>query len=1576
MYYKGELYQQAIGEIRATLADSPDRLDLQALLADIYLKINQRVEAADAALAVMHRLPNCLITIRVMIQVLSSTEREMEQKTYRQRLAQLDPYSVFAAVDASSSDAVSEHAIKFEKLDWKPDTSLTGEAGQPAWAASLGVDLGDLSPAKEDSLPEWLSGVSTEPGASKEAEAIQSSAFTFDEAEPSPADEASLMPGSSEEEIPDWLRQAGWGPSTGEGEMAESQQAEAGPAERESIEASQPGSLPQAETGVTLDQTDDQLAGGDMPDWLKAMAPAPSAEEQTSEETENEAEAEEDVTPWLEKLIPSGSQVAGPPLAAAAGAAVLADWLQGNKPPTEEVAPAQPEPAAELPDWLTGVAGPAVATEASEDAGAAPAGPEAELTDWSMAISAETASETPDILSEKVPPPAEPTPAPDLSAELPDWLLPDEPIPGEELSAESTWEESGASIEAEPAEAEPAGELPDWLLAVQAVSEVESETPEAGAVPAEVEPAPIEAESGLPDWLLEAEPVEAEATPAGMEPAGFEPAPTEVESSLPDWLLEAEPLEAEAASAGIEPGELEQAPIEDFAAELPDWLQGVTLPEEEAAPVETVPAAVEPAPSEAEAGLPVWLLGAKLLEEDAVSAETEPAPFEPLPAEAETGLPDWLLGMNPPEEEAVLAETEPASFEPTPTEAEAELSDWLQSVTLPEEEAVPAETAPVSFEPPPAEADAGLPDWLQGVTLPEEEAVPAETGPASFEPPPAEAEAGLPDRLLGVNPPEEEGVPFETESASFELSPSETEAGLPDWLQGVTLPEVEAISSEIEPPQEEPTSAEPANELPDWLLEAASLDEKLSPVASKEEAGADFELPAWLFKAEEPAAGIPEQEGQAQPPEAELFPAEDRQVDTGPAETSPAEPGPAETSRDLPFGELPDWLSEAETIEETLPAAAEPAAETPAWLFEAEEPAPVQELEPEPAAEEQTYTPETAEPVDTGLLGWLKEFAPAGTEPTPLEAEPVSDSLDWLFEPQEPDLQAAGLPDWLQELTPAAQGDASLEAAPADEIPAWLFETEGAPPFPTDPSTLSVSESQLGDTQPLRVKPAPLPEAVEQPEATPPETLELDDAFAWLMGLTAAAEVAKLKAQEEPAPEMAAVQAEALSMEAPPETELPSEPLQEQLPIVELPLEPSAPEPEEQFEPAEEQQTPQAAAPEPEAHFAPVEELLTAEPPLELPVERLAEQPPVEPAISEPSIAGADLDADNAFAWLESLAVKQGASEALILKPEERLEDMPDWVRQDALAAEQAAPQELPAEPEAPIAGVEEPLPEAGLEFELPVSEPAEPEAPAPEAVPETVIDQDLAFAWLESLAVKQGANEALILKPEERQETMPDWVRQDALAAQQAGPQELPVIPEAPQNEDEEILPVAELETEPLIDEPPFTWEELQEPIAPPSEEAPVWPGTLPSEPEPAAGEEPVAPLEPAPAPGLRGTGGLPDLPDWLTDSVISPREELEWTPPPVPHRRYDLNQASLSELERLPGIGFIAAQQITAYRDAHGPFRKVDDLSNVPGIGSAMIRGINDYLFVVEPEEPIRRRLKWSSSWAVLRIARWRPS
>jgi competence protein ComEA len=46
------------------------------------------------------------------------------------------------------------------------------------------------------------------------------------------------------------------------------------------------------------------------------------------------------------------------------------------------------------------------------------------------------------------------------------------------------------------------------------------------------------------------------------------------------------------------------------------------------------------------------------------------------------------------------------------------------------------------------------------------------------------------------------------------------------------------------------------------------------------------------------------------------------------------------------------------------------------------------------------------------------------------------------------------------------------------------------------------------------------------------------------------------------------------------------------------------------------------------------------------------------------------------------------------------------------------------------------------------------------------------------------------------------------------------------------------------------------------------------------------------------------------------------------------NINTATQAELEALPGIGVVLAQQIIAYRDAAGPFTRIEDLLEVPGI------------------------------------------
>ena len=56
------------------------------------------------------------------------------------------------------------------------------------------------------------------------------------------------------------------------------------------------------------------------------------------------------------------------------------------------------------------------------------------------------------------------------------------------------------------------------------------------------------------------------------------------------------------------------------------------------------------------------------------------------------------------------------------------------------------------------------------------------------------------------------------------------------------------------------------------------------------------------------------------------------------------------------------------------------------------------------------------------------------------------------------------------------------------------------------------------------------------------------------------------------------------------------------------------------------------------------------------------------------------------------------------------------------------------------------------------------------------------------------------------------------------------------------------------------------------------------------------------------------------------------------------NINTASATDLEKLPGIGKALAQRIVEYRDSHGPFATVDALTDVPGIGKAKLEGLRE--------------------------------
>jgi competence ComEA-like helix-hairpin-helix protein len=206
-----------------------------------------------------------------------------------------------------------------------------------------------------------------------------------------------------------------------------------------------------------------------------------------------------------------------------------------------------------------------------------------------------------------------------------------------------------------------------------------------------------------------------------------------------------------------------------------------------------------------------------------------------------------------------------------------------------------------------------------------------------------------------------------------------------------------------------------------------------------------------------------------------------------------------------------------------------------------------------------------------------------------------------------------------------------------------------------------------------------------------------------------------------------------------------------------------------------------------------------------------------------------------------------------------------------------------------------EDLPEA-IEPEAEVEEPATDE---PSAEPD-FDDADEAIAWLESLAAKQGVSEdELLTSPEERSETPAEWAKSD-IETEKAAKE---VIEKAEETE------YAEPPVEQNVQDEVTTAVDNGVSIAPPS---------------------------------------------WISDGQVPEDEVISWLPETEEEESQllDLNQASLIQLERLPGIGFRRAQSITAYREEYGDFTNLESLLNVPGMDQDTFELLKARVTITAPE------------------------
>jgi tetratricopeptide (TPR) repeat protein len=621
--------------------------------------------------------------------------------------------------------------------------------------------------------------------------------------------------------------------------------------------------------------------------------------------------------------------------------------------------------------------------------------------------------------------------------------------------------------------------------------------------------------------------------------------------------------------------------------------------------------------------------------------------------------------------------------------------------------------------------------------------------------------------------------------------------------------------------------------------------------------------------------------------------------------------------------DVPDWLQD---LGEDMPAA------------ESED-APPLVFEDQPAAEEQIQEPGLdAGPGDTETEA-VQESQPAD-DGEQIPGVPGSEPEEFLLESEFPE----SIPDWLSEVSPeeipeeVAEAEAELDIVRA-EIPVWLRKMEAQ------------HKAEL--------------EAAGEVDRI--EDLELEAEFTELSGEDVPSWLMSAMEPEMPAEVDESAEVEDISEVF--ETKHP-------VGIDEFGLESSAAEEIEadkadeledvvddlEFEELQDELAPEAAVPE-----TLIEADKTAEE-----IAGIAEEP--EDLLEPETEVESDLESEETAEEIETVEGLEAQA------PEEEHEGIgvPGLAAAGAVAAhlldeEDTQPVAVGEEPEitsdleaediveGPIVEDEAELPEVADEIErqipeaegeiIPQDELEEAEVSAIESdAPLSGEEQDAAMAWLESLAAKQGAAE-----------------EEPALAGVTAG---ILAGDEEPGEDDEEAEPVSA-----GAPEEPSEWvpEVLaEEELAPDAEDKDggediaIEPEPIEIEEEPDVVEELAAAAE-VDLDQVEAEETPEEIPDWLSglaeeqEAAVEP-ETTDWTPDMLaeeveepsaavegpPGEKLDLNAASLAQLEKIPGIGFIHAQNIVNHRAASGSFTDLEQLGDVEGLTPEIVADLEDYLTV----------------------------
>ena len=1093
VYVQGELYPQAVAEIRAVLSEDPNRGDMKALLARAYFRSGQKADASDMCSQLLKQYPYSFDANRIMVELLPATAGAAEStQVYRTRVFELDPYATFTKGSIFQSSEVADAAINLERLEYTGNEVPIGQE----WGSSLGIGLGAAAVVSSSSSdqPDWLKSGTSDAS-------LQSPQITASASE-------------QNDEIPDFLRAAGWG---------------------ESSTPEQPTSFFDQEPAPAND-----LVPADLPDWLKGQAPitepAQSVQPQASESL--------DTPDWLSGL---GDEPAAEP-ASAAQPSDLKDWLSGLDDAQEvKLTTSQPN---DVPDWLDGLGD-------SDEVKSEPA-QSSDVPDWLSGLgdtkSAETpinntqASDIPDWLgglgalgSAAVA--STPEPEPVQPGNIPDWLSGlEEPKDTEPASAQSDsgldgLDEMKAS---EPAPAQPVN-VPDWLSGLD-------------------EPKDTAQSVNAPDWLSGLdEQKDAEITPAqpgnipdwltGLEESKTSESASAQPAAAPDWLSGLdEQKDIEPAQPGNIPdwlSGLEENKSSEIApaqpANIPDWLAGLDEPKasdpvpadvpewlsnlDELQPIEPVSEKI----IEASDDLPVNIdnkpapsiesLGASTQEQDDAVAWLEslaakhgakPEELVTDPSKRSEIAPEWVqqaqninqqttvqptvesLGASAQEQDDAVAWLEslaakhgakPEELVTDPSKRSDIAPDWVQqaqninqqttvqptveslgstaqeqddAVAWLESLAAKHGAKPEELVTDPSKRSETPPEWVQQAQA---------VGEAENAQKEETAQADQPERVVGaLNIGEQFFAEFENSTVNV---PATDETGM--WLRN--LDDKEKQDDFITP------SVDESKDVPEWLKGLESEPEQI-----EEQNLTPAEIPAWLQDAQPPVDAVSQPEVAAE----EEPIAQNADLPnwlSGIEEESAAKDAVSDHS--LTNQDLSDWLSglddepglpfdSAPSSPKSILSDAMPVSDTP---VKQESAAPKSDL-PDWLSDVDSNQPEDLEE-DLWKKSIEEEVAVPASSRTE-EPAPVSETVD--------------LPEWLKGVEEESTQVEDVIADDGDDTPPWLhrekWEAEGpVVATPTSPSDWHPVEAKETATEPVQPKEEALPEEVKpvpQPVAEQP----------------------------------------------------------------------------------------------------------------------------------------------------------------------------------------------------------------------------------------------------------------------------------------------------------------------------------------------------------------------------------------------------------------------------------------------------------------------------------------------------------